>query len=97
MPFDPSAPESARWRAWLHGALGERGVPSDAMLEMRTVPHGEAPIARLVIELSWQGPDAPRHAQAEVLVPVRRVAGVGCGWSGWPGYLAGVRLLRALG
>src|SRR5262245_2721287 len=95
--FDPSAPGAARWRAWLDRALDERGVPPDAELAIRTVPHGGAAIARLVIELWWQEPDAPHHARAEVLVPLRRVAGGGCGWSGWQGYLAGVRLLRALG
>ncbi len=95
MMFDPSSPNAARWRAWLDGALGERGVPTDAMLELRTVALGGAACARLVIDLSWLGPDTPRHAQAEVLIPLRRL--VGGGWAGWPGYLAGVKLLRALG
>ena len=94
MKFDPSSPSAARWRSWLDSALGERGLPSDAVLELRTVPLGEAPMTRLVIDLYWSEPNAPRHACAEVLVPLHRM--VGCGWSGWPGYLAAVKLLRAL-
>ncbi len=93
--FDPSTPQAARWRRWLTDALGDRGIPRDATLEMQLRPHAEAPVGRLVIDLRWVAPDADRHAHAEVLVPLRRVLGEG--WSGWPAYLAGVMLLRALG
>jgi hypothetical protein len=58
-------------------------------------PHGEIPAVRLILEVRWAGERVERHARAEVLVPHRRI--LGDGWSGWPAYLAGVRLLRALG
>jgi hypothetical protein len=93
--FDPASPAAARWRSWMSATLGERGIPSDAMLELQIRPHGEAAIARLWLDLCWAGRDGERHAHAEVLVPLRRVVGVG--WAGWPAYLAGLRLLRALG
>ena len=92
--FDPSAPQAALWRDWLTTALGDLGVPPDAMLELQIRPHGEAPVARLQLDLRWAVHEAGRHAHAEVLVPLRRIDGVG--WSGWPAYMAGVKLLRAL-
>ena len=95
LTFDPSAPQAAQWRRWLTTALGDRGIPPDAMLEMQVRPHGEAAITRLLLDLHWGAQDAERHAHVEVLIPLRRVLGEG--WSGWPAYLAGVKLLRALG
>jgi hypothetical protein len=95
MPFDPSAPQSARWRAWLNAALADRGIPPNASLEMQLRPCGEAPIVRLLLVLRWMTHDAPRHARSEVVIPVRRFLGEG--WPGWPAYLAALRLLRALG
>ncbi len=65
------------------------------MLEMQIRPVGEAAISRLMLDLCWAGQDGDRRAHVEVVVPIRRL--IGEGWSGWPAYLAGVKLLRALG
>ena len=92
--FDPSAPQAARWRGWLTVALADRGVPPDARLEMQLRP-GEGAIARLLLDLRWRARDTDGHAHVEVLIPLR--CAVGAGWSGWPAYLAGVKLIRALG
>jgi hypothetical protein len=92
--FDPSAPDATRWRRWLMSALGDRGVPTDATIEMQQRPVFEAAVTRLLIDLSWAVGDGRRSAHAEVLVPLRRA--LGRGWSGWPAYLVAVRLLRAL-
>ena len=94
MTFDPSAPDATHWRRWLTGALGDRGVPADATIEMQQRPVFEAAVTRLLIDLSWSVGDGRRSAHAEVLVPIRRE--LGSGWSGWPANLAAVRLLRAL-
>jgi hypothetical protein len=92
--FDPSAPDAIHWRRWLTSALGDRGVPADATIEMQQRPVFEAAVTRLLIDLSWSVGDGSRSAHAEVLVPIRRE--LGKGWSGWPAYLAAVRLLRTL-
>jgi hypothetical protein len=95
VPFDPSDAQAARWRDCLAAALGDRGIPPDAALEMELRPHGEGASARLILDLDWAASDAGRHAHVEVLIPLRRALGEG--WSGWPAYLLGVKLLRALG
>ena len=58
-------------------------------------PVFEAALTRLHIDLCWSEGNSERSAHAEVLVPLRR--DLGEGWSGWPAYLAAVRLLRVLG
>jgi hypothetical protein len=93
--FDPTAPQAAHWRQWLTGALGDRGIPPNAALELQVRPCGGAAITRLQLDLRWAEPDAERRAHVEVLVPIRRA--IGTGWSGWPAYAAGLKLLRALG
>ena len=91
--FDPSSPRAAHWRRWLNVELGNRGVPSNATLELHIRAVGEAPVTRLVLDLCWEAQHDQRHAHAEALIPVRRV--IGEGWTGWTAYLAGLRLLRA--
>jgi hypothetical protein len=71
--FDPSAPQAARWRSWLTAALSDRGIPPNVKLEMRIRPHGEVPMARLLLDLNWTADDAERHARAVILVPLRRL------------------------
>jgi len=98
--FDPRAPGSARWRAWLAASLAGHGVPSDATLEVAVQPLGAVPAVRLSLDARWvvgDGPDGrqARHARGEALVATRRLCGTG--WPGWPAYLASIRLLRALG
>jgi hypothetical protein len=94
MTFDPSAPGAARWRRWLDDGLAARGVPANASLEIHVRPACEAAVTRFLIDLRWAMPNGQGRAHAEALVPIRRV--LGNGWSGWPAYLAGVRLLRSL-
>jgi hypothetical protein len=62
---------------------------------MQIRPVGEAAITRLMLDLSWADQDEERRAHVEVLIPLRRV--LGGGWSDWPAYMAGPKLLRALG
>ena len=69
-------------------------VPADATIEMQQRPVFEAAVTRLLIDLSWSVGMAAGSAHAEVLVPIRRE--LGKGWSGWPAYLAAMRLLRTL-
>ena len=88
-------PHAARWRRWLTAALGDRGIPPNSVLEMQIRPVGEAAITRLVVDLCWAEQHEERRAHVEVLIPLRRV--LGGGWSGWPAYVAGLKLLRALG
>ena len=92
--FDPSTPEAARWRTWLSKGLSDAGIPADAMLELQVRPVCGVSVSRVLLDLRW-GDDAERHTEAAVLVPHRRLCGTG--WSGWPAYLVGVRLLRTLG
>ena len=47
------------------------------------------------LDLQWRDSGRTRHARAEVHVRLRRV--LGTGWPGWPAYLVGIKLLRALG
>ena len=76
-------------------ALGDRGIPQEATLEMGMRPVFEAALTRLHIDLCWSEGNSERSAHAEVMVPLRR--DLGEGWAGWPAYLAAVRLLRVLG
>ncbi len=48
--FNPGSPEAGRWRAWLSAALARSGIPGDARLELRLLPAGEAPMARLCLD-----------------------------------------------
>jgi hypothetical protein len=90
--FDPSATDAARWRSWLTSELGARGVPTDASLELRIEPVGEAPVARLSLDACWPTLDGRERVRGITLVPARRLAGRG--WPGWPAYQAAIRLLR---
>jgi hypothetical protein len=76
-------------------ALGDRGIPPDAALEMQVRPRGEAGMIRLLLDIRWPADSTECHAHAEVHVPLR--SALGHGWSGWPTYLVSLRLLRTLG
>ena len=62
---------------------------------MQIRPIYEAPVTRLLIDLCWSEAYGPRRAHVEVLIPLHRL--LGNGWSGWPAYLAGIKLLRSIG